>query len=224
MLEWTLWGRGGYARLLVACYLSTSSKRKDFRALVIPVLDYELNTHTNKNSISPERIQNHGTRWICGSRFCPHTHDCLDHLECCTEPFWQSLSTRRSICLWPWSTYDILHNHVSLQFSDYYNSGLLQSGPIHCPFYANSLPLTFIVTHFSWTVFFGGIPFLLTFCQLPTILLLGVRCIILYVLINLSLCILMLYLFWWYSTSVGLISFVFVFLFGCLLCRWYVPI
>ena len=61
----------------------------------------------------------------------------------------------------------------------------LQPGPIHCPFYANSPPWTPTVTHFSWAVSFGGTPFHLKFCQLPAELLLGVCCIILYVLISL---------------------------------------
>ena len=126
-----------------------SSKQKGFRALVIPVLDYAStvwNLHTNKNSIALERIQNCGARWICGSRFCPYTYRwSRSSEECCTELFWPSLSTRRKY-LSLTMIYDILHNHVSLQLSDYFN---FSSGPIHCTFNANSLPLTLIVTRFS---------------------------------------------------------------------------
>ena len=100
-----------------------ASKQKAFRAFVIPVLDYASsvwNPHTNKNSIALERIQNRGARWICGSRFCPCIYRwSKSSKECCTELFWPSLSTRRKY-LSLTMIYDILHNHVLLQFSDYF--------------------------------------------------------------------------------------------------------
>ena len=100
-----------------------ASKQKAFRALVIPVLDYASpvwNPHTNKNCITLERIQSRGARWICGSRFCHHTYRwSKSSEECCKELSWPSLSTRRKY-LSLTMIYDILHNHVSLQFSDYF--------------------------------------------------------------------------------------------------------
>jgi len=71
-------------------------------------------------SINKTQIQNRGARWICGSRFFPRTYRwSKSSEECCTELFWPSLSTR-----WKYLSlimiYDILHNHVSLQFSDYF--------------------------------------------------------------------------------------------------------
>ena len=74
-----------------------SSKQKAFRSLVIPILDYAStvwNPHTHKNSISLERVQNRGSRWICGSRFCPTTYKwSKSSEECCTELSLPSLST-----------------------------------------------------------------------------------------------------------------------------------
>ena len=49
-----------------------SAKRKAFRALVLPVLDYASsvwNPHTQKNISALEKIQNHGACWVCGSRY-----------------------------------------------------------------------------------------------------------------------------------------------------------
>ena len=90
---------------------------------MIPILDYAStvwNPHTHKNSIALERVQNHGSRWICGSRFCPRTYKwSKSSEECCTELSWPSLSTRRkhlSLTI----IYDILHHHISLKFSNYF--------------------------------------------------------------------------------------------------------
>ena len=90
---------------------------------MIPILDYAStvwNPHTHKNSIALERVQNRGSRWICGSRFCPRTYKwSKSSEECCTELSWPSLSTRRkhlSLTI----IYDILHHHISLKFSNYF--------------------------------------------------------------------------------------------------------
>jgi len=75
----------------------------------------------NKNSIALERIQNCGAHWICGSRFCPHAYKWFrSSVECCTELFWPLLSTRRKYLSLTMIN-DILHNQISLQFSDYFN-------------------------------------------------------------------------------------------------------
>jgi len=110
------------------------------------------NPHTNKNSIAHEGFQNRSARWICGSRFCPRTYRwSKSSEECCTELF---LPLDESTCPWPWfMTFPIIMFLYSLVIT--LLSLPLQPGPIYCPFYVNSPPLT----HFSWTVSFGGTPF-----------------------------------------------------------------
>ena len=99
------------------------SKHRAFRALVTPILDYASvvwNPHTEKNTFALEKIQNHGARWICGSRFCPPTFKwSKSSEECCEELHWPSLSTRRKY-LTLTTIYDMLHHHISLPFSDYF--------------------------------------------------------------------------------------------------------
>ena len=85
-----------------------SSKHKTFRAFVLPVLDFASpvwNPHTQKNI---EKIQNRGTRWICGSRFNPHTNTwSKSSSDCCHELRWPSLSNRRKY-LYVTTIYDML--------------------------------------------------------------------------------------------------------------------
>jgi len=109
--------------------------------------------------------------------------------ECCTELFWPSLSIRRKY-LSLTMIYSILHNEVSLQFSDYFT---FSSAP------TRSYSLSLLckqpsINSYQYSFFMNrcnSIPFdILSF---TTVLLLGVHCIILYVLIslvciNVSLC------------------------------------
>ena len=106
-----------------------------------------------------------GTHWICGKSFCPCAYRwSKSSEECCTELFWPSLSSRRKY-LSSTMIYSILHNEVSLQVSDYFTFSSAPTRSSHSlSFYANSPPLTLIITHFSWT---GVTPFLLTFCHFP---------------------------------------------------------
>ena len=157
---------------------------------MIHVLDYAStvwNPHTNKNSIALKEFKTVVFAGFVGADFVLIPIDGLDHLKNVVQSYFGHHSLlEESICLWPWSmTFFIIMFPYSLVITSI--SPPLQPSPIHCPFYANSLPLTLIVTRFSWTVFFCGTLFLSLFCQLPAVLLLGVHCIIFYVLIKLVL-------------------------------------
>ena len=99
---------------------NSSAKRKAFRALVLPVLDYASivwNPHTQKNISALEKIQNRGACWVCGSRYNCHSHTwSKSSSECCHELHWPSLSTRRKYFTIV-TIYDIYHCHISLPFS-----------------------------------------------------------------------------------------------------------
>ena len=99
------------------------SKQRAFKALVIPILDYASavwNPHTQKNISALEKIQNRGAHWVCGSRFCTRTFKWSKSTQDCNrELFWSSLVIRRNY-LSVTTMYDILHNHISLHFSDYF--------------------------------------------------------------------------------------------------------
>jgi len=61
-------------------YCDAPAKKKAFRALVLPVLDYASavwNPHTHKNISTLEKIQNRGALWVCGSRYNCHSHTCM---------------------------------------------------------------------------------------------------------------------------------------------------
>ena len=87
------------------------------------MLDYACtvwNPHIQKNILALEKIQNCGAHWVCGSRFNPHTSTWLkSSSECCRELHWPSLSTRRKY-LSITTIYDMLHHHISLQFSNFF--------------------------------------------------------------------------------------------------------
>ena len=56
---------------------NSSAKRKEFRALVLSVLDYAStmwNPHPQENISALEKIQNCVARWVCGSRYNYHSH------------------------------------------------------------------------------------------------------------------------------------------------------
>ena len=102
---------------------NTPAKRRAFRALVLPILDYAStvwNPHTQKNILALETIQNRGARWVCGSRYNCHSHTwSKSSSDCCSELHWPSLSTRRKY-LTIVTIYDMLHCHISLSFSNYF--------------------------------------------------------------------------------------------------------
>ena len=99
------------------------AKHKAFRALVLPVIDYATtvwNPHTQKNIIALEKIQNCGACWVCGSRFNPHTSTwSKSSRDCCHELHWPSLFTRQKY-LSLTTMYDMLHCHISLDFSSFF--------------------------------------------------------------------------------------------------------
>ena len=78
------------------------------------------NPHTQKNILALEKIQNRGARWICGRRFNPHTNTwSKSSSDCCHELRWPSLSNRRKY-LSVTTMYDMLHHHISLDFSNFF--------------------------------------------------------------------------------------------------------
>ena len=114
-------------RHMFTCH--TSSKHKTFRAFVLRVLDYASpvwNPHTQKNILALEKIQNRGARWICESRFNPHTNSWSKSSgDCCHELHWPSLSNRQNY-LSVTTMYDMLHHHISFDFSNFFT---LSSSP-----------------------------------------------------------------------------------------------
>ena len=99
---------------------NSSAKRKEFRALVLSVLDYAStvwNPHTQKNISALEKIQNRRAHWVCGSRYNCHSHTwSKSSSECCHELHWSSLSTGQKY-LTIVAIYDIYHCHIFLPFS-----------------------------------------------------------------------------------------------------------
>ena len=69
------------------------------------------NPHTQKNISALEKIQNRGTRWVCGSRYNCHSHTWSKSFS--HELHWPSLSIHRKY-LTIVTIYDIYHCHISL--------------------------------------------------------------------------------------------------------------
>ena len=100
-----------------------SSKQKAFRSIVLPVLDYTSivwNPHTQKNISVLKNIHNRAACWVCGSRYNPCTNTwSKSSCVCCSELRWPSLSTCRKF-LSLITMYDMLHHHISLDFSNFF--------------------------------------------------------------------------------------------------------
>ena len=120
-----------------------------------PILEYALPvwcSHLTKDVSHLESVQQHATRWVCGSRWNTNGHMWSKSSDSCINQ-WSSLHTRRSfssICL----AHDILHKRASIPFSRHFQfSSVTRSHPLSV-----SIPSSSINPyHFS---FFINTPFL----------------------------------------------------------------
>ena len=102
---------------------SMLSKKRAFRAIVLPILEYAVpswSAHTKKNIDRIELVQSKGARWVCGSKYVPSSHTwTISSTECYEQLHWCPLSVRRKY-LGLLFLFNIIHSRIGLKFDDYF--------------------------------------------------------------------------------------------------------
>ena len=98
-------------------------KSAAYNCLIRPLLEYASPVwylHSTKDIDKLEAIQRCAARWVCGSRWNPHTHNWTKSSAPCLQNLnWPSLHTRRSYFAIA-QVHDILHKKVSIPFDSHF--------------------------------------------------------------------------------------------------------
>ena len=98
-------------------------KSAAYNCLIRPLLEYASPVwylHSTKDIDKLEAIQRRAARWVCGSRWNPHTHNWTKSSASCLQNLnWPSLHTRRSYFAIT-QVHDILHKKVSIPFDSHF--------------------------------------------------------------------------------------------------------
>ena len=102
---------------------SMLSKKRVFRALILPILEYAIpswSAYTKRNINRIELVQSKGARWVCGSKYVPSLHTwSVSSAKCCDQLHWCPLSVRRQY-LGLLFLFKIIHCMIDMKFDEYF--------------------------------------------------------------------------------------------------------